>query len=90
MSARAYHYAVAEALLAEGVEVVQKIARVPLDEIDGTYPPEDRYAAIQRRRDDLGKKAMGIWAQAQVHATLALATEQIELTADDYSPTITA
>lgn len=59
----ASHYAQAEALLAEGVQVINAIAAVgaPLDWIE-----------IEQRRDALGKKVMGIWAQAQVHATLAL------------------
>ena len=52
------HYQMAENLLAEGAEVVKAIEAVP----EG---PGQR-----DRRDDLGKKAMGIWAQAQVHATL--------------------
>lgn len=30
--------------------------------------------ADTQRRDELGKQLMGIWAQAQVHATLALAS----------------
>lgn len=29
-------------------------------------------------RDSLGKKAMGIWAQAQVHATLALVASNVD------------
>ena len=53
------HYAAAERLLDLGEQVVSEIRAVP----DGA----DR----DRRRDALGKQAMGIWAQAQVHATLA-------------------
>ena len=49
------HYREAERLIEEGQRTVARIAAV--DERD--------------RRDDFGKKAMGIWAQAQVHATLA-------------------
>lgn len=50
------HYQKAERLLAEGQTVVQKI----------------RDADNAPRRDALGEQAMGIWAQAQAHATLAL------------------
>jgi hypothetical protein len=71
------HYREAERLLAEGVEVVQKIselntARKTAPEFHQSNPQRDR-AALTRRMDELGKKAMGIWAQAQVHATLATA-----------------
>ena len=51
------HYREAERLEAEGRSVVSAI----------------RAAGDEVRRDALGKKAIGIWAQAQVHATLALA-----------------
>lgn len=50
------HYREAERLLAAGEAVVREIDAV-------------RY--VESRRDALGKQAMGIWAQAQVHATLA-------------------
>lgn len=69
------HYTEAERLLDEGVKVVNRIANVANE----PYPEhvmdmgEDEYTREwqERRRDALGKKAMGIWAQAQVHATLA-------------------
>ena len=69
---RTEHYARAEELLAEGVEVVKKIATAYID----YHPYGDnggltQDAWVSKRRDELGKKAMGIWAQAQVHATLA-------------------
>lgn len=51
------HYREAERLASEGVAVVTSI----------------RATQDEARRDALGKKATGIWAQAQVHATLALA-----------------
>lgn len=67
----AEHYARAEELLAEGVKVVEKIKAAGVM-FDGPLPlPHDADARIRARRDDLGKKAMGIWAHAQVHATLA-------------------
>jgi len=44
----------------------ERLQRAGRDVRIGAEPDRDR-------RDDLGKKAMGIWAQAQVHATLALA-----------------
>jgi hypothetical protein len=70
------HYQEAERLLDEGIKVVQRIA----DVINEPYPEhvleigEDEYTREWQvqRRDELGKKAMGIWAQAQVHATLAI------------------
>jgi hypothetical protein len=51
------HYRRAERLVQDGVGVVSAI-----------HATQD-----EDRRDALGKQAMGIWAQAQVHATLALA-----------------
>ena len=65
----AEHYFEAEMLLRESEATVEKIR-------DAHY--RDDYSAA----DDFGKKAMGIWAQAQVHATLALAAAT--------DPTITA
>lgn len=53
------HYDQAEALLTEGTEVINKITSDP-----DNYP-------VGPHRNELRKKAMGIWAQAQVHATLA-------------------
>lgn len=67
----AEHYTRAEELLAAGIEVVEKIEAAG-SMFDGPLPlPHDADARIRARRDELGKKAMGIWAQAQVHATLA-------------------
>lgn len=57
------HYETAEALLEEGVGVVNRIAHA-----GDRHTGED----LDLYRDRLGKKVMGIWAQAQVHATLAL------------------
>lgn len=62
------HYAAAEQLLADGRAVVSAIRATPPDQ------PE--------RRDGLGKQAMGIWAQSQVHATLALAAATAFMTGD--------
>lgn len=60
----------AEQLLDEGVAVVNKIATA-----DADCPPSMNANHVEKwiatRRDELGKKVMGIWAQAQVHATLA-------------------
>lgn len=50
------HYKEAERLLAAGQHVVDRIAELPHG---------------NEHRDGLGKQAMGIWAQAQVHAMLA-------------------
>ncbi len=57
------HYQEAERLEAEGRAVVAAI----------------RDTHEESRRDALGKKAMGIWAQAQVHATLAHAAADADL-----------
>lgn len=78
MTIRSKHYEEAERLLAEGVEVVKKIASAEEDrrKYAGTsfdYQGDQDTLWIAKRRDELGKKAMGIWAQAQVHATLATA-----------------
>lgn len=75
----AQHRAEAERLLAKGVEVVDKIASAEEDrrKYAGTsfdYQGDQDTRWIATRRDELGKKAMGIWAQAQVHATLATAS----------------
>lgn len=56
------HYREAEHLTTAGEQVVREI-RATCDEV---------------RRDALGKHAMGIWAQAQVHATLALAAATVD------------
>lgn len=61
------HYRHAEALLAEGQAVVQEIRDADKDVDNGLMAA----LTVQNRRDVLGKQAMGIWAQAQVHATLA-------------------
>lgn len=50
------HYREAERLVAVGESVAVEI----------------RETRNEARRDALGKQAMGVWAQAQVHATLAL------------------
>jgi hypothetical protein len=70
------HYFQAEYLLAEGQAVVARIS-VLADErkvfnTDGTLSLLD-YERVTREMDELGKKAIGIWAQAQIHATLATA-----------------
>ena len=61
----AEHYREAERLIAVGESVAQEIR-------DVRPGPGVGHGAARLRRDALGKRAMGIWAQAQVHATLAL------------------
>ena len=61
------HYERAEALLAEGVRVVGKIR----DAADRRDVLGEQWDMFTRQMDEYGKQAMGIWAQAQVHATLA-------------------
>jgi hypothetical protein len=63
------HYAEAERLLAEGGKVVTYIGVLNRSRIGST---EDQFRHLTERMDEYGKKAMGIWAQAQVHATLAI------------------
>ncbi|WP_191834074.1 MULTISPECIES: hypothetical protein [Tsukamurella] len=59
------HYAEAERLLAIATEVGRAITATREDPLS----PED----VRARRDELGKQATGLFARAQVHATLALA-----------------
>jgi hypothetical protein len=59
------HYWEAERLIAVGESVVQEIRDIRRKGVEDA-------AWVESRRDALGKQAMGIWAQAQVHATLAL------------------
>lgn len=68
------HYIEAENLLAEAFEVGTKIRA--LNEERKQFNLDDRdgradYAHVTQKMDEQGKKAMGIYAQAQVHATLA-------------------
>lgn len=68
MADRVEHYRIAEALLEDGVETVVRI-RMAKRSPDADWP--EGAAGKARYMDGLGKKVMGIWAQAQVHATLA-------------------
>lgn len=76
------HRREAERLIAEGERVAARIAAVHEDPLT--------MDEVRARRDDLGKKAMGIWAQAQVHATLALAsvTALVESSRSANAPTM--
>ena len=67
------HYARAEALLIEGSKVVEKIR----DDADRREIIGEEWDSLTRRMDEHGKQAMGIWAQAQVHATLATVIEHV-------------
>lgn len=67
---RAWHYARTESLIERGMAVVSKLS----DTADGRKAygsDQHEYHDLTRQMDEYGKKAMGIWAQAQVHATLA-------------------
>ena len=87
---RADHYVEAERLIAEGVEVVRRIESLAMNRLSiimsrpdgevGALAPYDtaRVELLTRQMDDRGKQAMGIWAQAQVHATLAAAASSVE------------
>ncbi|WP_350351915.1 hypothetical protein ABS642_00950 [Microbacterium sp. A8/3-1] len=63
MGAPVDHAELAAQILEVGQEVVGKIR-------------ESHEAGDLQAADDYGRKAMGCWAQAQVHATLALVEEQ--------------
>lgn len=79
------HKAAAEALLEQGIEVVGKLRKLSdlrknLTDQAGDLDPWDvvaharadkRFEALSQLMDERGKQAVGIWAQAQVHATLA-------------------
>lgn len=67
MPSQTDHYIEAERLLAEGVSIVNRISKLA----DQRREAVINRAPITAQMDELGKKAMGIWAQAQVHATLA-------------------
>lgn len=62
-----YYYEQAEILLAKGAAVVEKI-RADAERRDVVG---EEWDMLTRRMDERGKQAMGIWAQAQVCATLA-------------------
>ena len=64
----AQHKDRAEELIKEGERVAAQISRLKDDRSGATGGLRDDFT---ERMDELGKKAMGIWAQAQVHATLA-------------------
>ena len=74
------HYRAAEALLAEGREVVTRISELNHTRPAGDSHARDRYTA---HMDELGKKVLGIWAQAQVHATLATLVDATGCCSDD-------
>ncbi|MGX9348140.1 hypothetical protein [Microbacterium sp. KNMS] len=57
------HVAKANRIIAEGERAVAKVR-------------EEHDRGNYNLADDYGKKAMGCWAQAQVHATLALVEQQ--------------
>lgn len=53
--------------------LAQKNISLPISVVDGLSV--GLFDAYTKNMDELGKKAMGIWAQAQVHATLAMIPE---------------
>jgi hypothetical protein len=77
------HYTEAERLIVEGEKVVGKIGDLAMKRVSitasknlgalGLYDAA-RVADLTIKMDEYGKKAMGIWAQAQVHATLCRAS----------------
>lgn len=82
MSTQADHYEMAEQILEEGRKAVAKIGELA-DERDNIQGRDDDYVRrfndLTNRMDEYGKKAWGCWAQAQVHATLALAqSDEVE------------
>lgn len=75
------HYRKAEKLLGEGAAVVSRIGQLA-DERRQIAAGDPDYLFVTRCMDELGKKAMGVWAQAQVHATLATAVGRGRYTVD--------
>lgn len=75
------HYACAESLLADGAEVVKRISEAArmreAFQVQYRQSNSDHITLGEllrektERIDELSRKAAGIWAQAQVHATLA-------------------
>lgn len=61
------HYDEADRLLKRGVEAVQRLQGIAQER----EANQDQWGRYTESMDELGKKVMGIWAQAQVHATLA-------------------
>lgn len=69
------HYAMAEELIKEAHAVGAKIRRLNEERkqfADSGEPPMEEFVTLTRKMDEQGKKAMGIYAEAQVHATLAI------------------
>jgi|DEB19_MinimDraft_2_1074335.scaffolds.fasta_scaffold61937_2 hypothetical protein len=69
-----HHKDRAEELIKEGERVASQISRLKDDRSGATGGLRDDFT---ERMDELGKKAMGIWAQAQVHATLATIPDRL-------------
>jgi len=67
---REEHALRAEELLAEGEKVVVELREVAQAR-KGCAEGYEGFERCTRRMNELGKQAMGIWAQAQVHATLS-------------------
>lgn len=64
------HYQMAETLLAQGEDAHRKLSETA-DARNAWPSGTDEYAALTRQMDEYGKKCIGTWLQAQVHATLA-------------------
>ena len=65
------HYAEAERLIVIGEHAAGKIKL--LDEGRKAYARgDDEHRDLTEQMDEYGKKCVGVWAQAQVHATLSL------------------
>lgn len=71
------HKQEAERLLLEGVKIVRMISganderKALRRQYQGLQQDSLEARRLTERMDELGKKVMGIWAQAQVHATLS-------------------
>lgn len=91
MATQAENKAIAESFLVTGSEVVEKLRKVAdirkrlekegqeLEEWDsvGRTRHNHAHADLTRIMDERGKQLMGIWAQAQVYATLATVPDNL-------------
>lgn len=80
MATRREHYKAAEQILAEGereVLLIRELNGIRSNLQSSGSDHATDYLNLTDQMDEAGKKAMGCWAQAQVHATLAMALEVV-------------
>lgn len=81
MPSAAEHRATAEALLEEGVKVVDRISQIA-EEREHTRPGDELYKRHTLRMNELGRKATGTWLQAQAHAALGGPMPEVSVEAE--------